>query len=192
MNSSFEEIFLTWKQFRANLRLPLSFLVRQFLYHKGIHPVHMHSNTMHILMGCAMLNRLYALDLLELEVLFMYIIRLKTTKRFTLSTQCRVFQFVTKLTNSNKGWVKGNVLVSGAWEMPVGNLNKDIRVNRSIVYLGTNIWFVFFFFNIFLIANLLQIRRNKDALLSGSRRHLLTISTSCWTLRQLKWVTRFY
>ncbi|RVW33762.1 hypothetical protein CK203_074871 [Vitis vinifera] len=28
----------------------------------------MHSNTMHILMGCAMLNRLYALDLLELEV----------------------------------------------------------------------------------------------------------------------------
>ena len=75
--------------------------------------------------------------------------------------------------------MKGNVLVSRAWEMPVGNHNKDIRVNRSIVYLGTNIWFVFFFFNIFLIANLLQIRRNKDALLSGSRRHLLTISTSC-------------
>ncbi|KAL6337223.1 hypothetical protein AAG906_036537 [Vitis piasezkii] len=28
----------------------------------------MHSNTMHILMGCVILNRLYTLDLLELEV----------------------------------------------------------------------------------------------------------------------------
>nr|CAN82020.1 hypothetical protein VITISV_022405 [Vitis vinifera] len=67
MPGTFNALFCD-QQFRANLRLPLSFLVRQFLYHKGIHPVHMHSNTMHILRGCAMLNRLYALDLLELEM----------------------------------------------------------------------------------------------------------------------------
>lgn len=106
------KIFISRKQFWVGRQLLLPSLVRKFLYHTEMYPVHMHPNTMHVLMGCKVLNRLYALEFSVLEVLFMYIVRLGVAGRFSLSAQCHAFQFVTKLPNSRKRWLKENVLAS--------------------------------------------------------------------------------
>lgn len=106
------KIFLSRKQFWVGSQLLLPSLVRQFLYHIEMYPMHMHLNTMHVLMGCTVLNRLYTLEFSVLEVLFMYIVPLGVAGRFSLSAQCHAFQFVTKLPNSRKRWLKENVLAS--------------------------------------------------------------------------------
>ncbi|WKA08010.1 hypothetical protein VitviT2T_025774 [Vitis vinifera] len=96
----------------------------------------MHPNIARILMGCAVLNRFYAIEFSVLEVLFMYTVQLGVVGRFTLSAQCHTFQFVTELPNSKNGWLKGNMLVFGIWDMPPGpsHPNKEFWVNRPIVY----------------------------------------------------------
>lgn len=74
MNLSSREIFFARKQFWVGCQLLWPSLMRQFLYHTEMYPMHMHQNTVHVLMGCTVLNRLYALEFSVLEVLFMYIV----------------------------------------------------------------------------------------------------------------------
>ncbi|KAL6310887.1 hypothetical protein AAG906_014793 [Vitis piasezkii] len=51
---------------------------------------------------------------------------------FSLSTHIPLFQFVTSLPHSSKGWAKGHVLVSGPWSESTEGPNKLFTPQRSL------------------------------------------------------------
>lgn len=68
----------------------------------GIHPAHLHPNAIQLLMGCVVLNHLFNLYLMAIEVLLMY----------TVQGAIEVL-FMIGLPTSGRGWAKGYVRVGG-------------------------------------------------------------------------------
>ena len=56
------------EQFFVRLRLPIPSLVKQFLHFTRAPPTLVHPNAFRILMGCSVLNALYQLDILLVEI----------------------------------------------------------------------------------------------------------------------------
>ena len=88
-------------------------LFKQFLHFTKIPLAFLHSNVVQVLMGCSVLDMLYHLDLSLLDVIFICIVKLSWNERFSLSAHIPSLQLVTVLPYSNKGRVKGHILVSG-------------------------------------------------------------------------------
>ena len=69
-------VYFTQEQHTVGLRFPISSLVKQFLHFSGAPPALIHLNAIRILTGCSMLNLLYQLDILLVEVCFIYTLKL--------------------------------------------------------------------------------------------------------------------
>ena len=65
-------------------------------------------------MGCNLLNLLYQLDILLVEICFIYTLKLGVGGHLSMSTHNPRLQFVTRLPNSPKTEAKGVVLVEGS------------------------------------------------------------------------------
>ena len=90
-------VYFTRVQLAAELHFPISSLVKQFLYFFGAPPTLIHLNAIRILIGCSMLNLLYQLDILLVEVCFIYTLKLGHRGRLSMSAQSPQLQFVTGL-----------------------------------------------------------------------------------------------
>ena len=75
-------IYFSKEQFNAGHRFPLPSLFKEFLHFTQIPPAYVHPNIVRVLMGYSILNMLFNLDLLLLEVLFVYIIKKGKTDLF--------------------------------------------------------------------------------------------------------------
>ena len=79
-------VFFTVEQFAVGLRFPISPLVKQFLHVTRAPPALIHPNVFQILMGCSVLNFLYQLDISLAEICFVYMLKLETRGRLSMST----------------------------------------------------------------------------------------------------------
>ena len=79
-------VYFTREQLTAKLRFPTSSLVKQFLHATQVPPTLIHLNVFRILMGCSVLNFLYRLDILLVEICFVYTLKLGTGGQLSMST----------------------------------------------------------------------------------------------------------
>ena len=84
MGEEYNVVFFTREQLVAELRFPVSFLVKQFLHFTRAPPAYIHPNVIRILTGCCVLNLLYQLDLSLVEVCFAYTLRLAHDGRLSM------------------------------------------------------------------------------------------------------------
>ena len=66
-------------------------------------------------MGCSVMNSLYQLDILVVEICFIYTLKIRTGDRLSMSTNSPWLQFVIGLLDSPKIEAKGVVLVKSPW-----------------------------------------------------------------------------
>ena len=122
-------VYFTREQFAAEIRFPISSLVKQFLYFTQAPPTLIHPNVFQILMGCNVLNFLYQLDISLVEVCFIYTLKLGIRGRLSMSTHSPWLQFVTRLLPKIEAkWV---VLVKGPWYEKPGSLSLPFDLNQS-------------------------------------------------------------
>ena len=126
-------VYFTREQFAARLCFLMSSLVKQFLHVSRAPPALIHLNTIQILMGCSVLNLLYWLDILLVEICFAYTLKLRTGGRLSMSAYNPKLQFVTELPNSPKTEAKGVVLVKGPSYETLGSLKLPFNVNQSLM-----------------------------------------------------------
>ena len=79
-------IYFTREQFTTGLCFPVSSLVKQFLHVSEAPPALIHRRAIRILMGCNVLNLLYRLNILLVEICFVYMLKLVTGGRLSMST----------------------------------------------------------------------------------------------------------
>lgn len=108
---SFNVVTFSKEKFNVGLCFLLPSLFKQFLHFTKISPFFLHSNEVRVLMGCSILNMLFHLDLVLLEVLFIYIVKMSRKGIFSLSAHIPSLQLVTGLSNSIKGTAKGHVII---------------------------------------------------------------------------------
>ena len=106
-------VYFTREQLAVGLRFPILSLVKQFLHFSRAPPALIHPNVIWILTGCNVLNLLYQLDILLVEVCFIYTLKLGHGGRLSMSARSPRLQFVTGLPNSPKTEAKGVILVRG-------------------------------------------------------------------------------
>ena len=87
-------------------------------------------------MGCSMLNFLYQLDILLVEICFIYTLKLGTRDWLSMSASSLRLQFVIGLPDSSKTEAKGVVLVRGPWYETPNSLGLPFDVNQSLMFLG--------------------------------------------------------
>ena len=83
-----------------------------------------------------MLNFLYQLDILLVEICFVYTLKLGIGSRLFMSAYSPRLQFVTGLLDSPKTKAKGVVLVRGSWYETSGSLGLPFDVNQSLTFPG--------------------------------------------------------
>ena len=107
----------------------MSSLIKQFLHFSGAPPALVHPNIIQILTGCSVLNLLYQLDILLVEVFFIYTLKLENLGRLSLSAQSPRLQVVTRLPGSPKTGANGMILVRGMWYETSGSLDLPFTLN---------------------------------------------------------------
>ena len=80
-------VYFTREQLVAELRFPISSLVKQFLHFSGAPSAFIHPNVIRILTGCSVLNLFYQLDISLVEVCFIYTLKLGYEGRISMSAQ---------------------------------------------------------------------------------------------------------
>ena len=113
VGEEYNAVYFTREKLAAGLRLPVPSLVKQFLDFTRAPPALIHPNVIQILAGCCVLNLLYQLDLLLVEVCFVYTLRVAQGGRMSMSAQSPWLQFLTGLPDSPKTEAKGVILVRG-------------------------------------------------------------------------------
>ena len=129
-------IYFTREQFAAGLCLPVPFFVKQFLHFTRAPPALVHPNVFWILMGWSVLNFLYQLDILLVEVCFIYTLKLGIRGRLFMSGHSPRLQFVTRLVDSPKAEAKGIVLVKGLCYETPGSQRLPFDLSQSLSFLG--------------------------------------------------------
>ena len=114
-------VYFTREQFADGFHFPISSLVKQFLHVSRAPLALIHPNTIRILMGCSV-KLLYRLDILLVEISFVYMLKLGTRGKLSMSAHNLRLQFVNGLPYSPKIDVKGVVLVRGPWYETPGSL----------------------------------------------------------------------
>ena len=87
-------------------------------------------------MGCSVLNLFYQLDISLVEICFVYMLKLGTRGRLSMSAHNPRLQFITGLSDSPKTELKGVVLVRGPWYETLGSQGLPFDNNQSLVFLG--------------------------------------------------------
>ena len=131
MGGEHNAVFFTREQLAAGLRLQVPALVKQFLQFTRAPPALIHPNTIRILTDCSMLNLLYQLDLLLVEICFIYTLKVDQGGRMSISVRNARLQIVNGLPDSPKMEAKGALLVRGPWDETPGSPGLPFRVNRS-------------------------------------------------------------
>ena len=126
--------YFTREQFVVGLRFPVWSLLKQFLHVTRAPPTLIHPNVFRILMGCSVLNFLYQLDILLVEICFIYMLKLGIGGRLSMSAHSSRLQFVIGLPNSPNTEVKGVVLVRGLWYETLSSQGLPFDVNQSFVF----------------------------------------------------------
>ena len=90
-------------------------------------PTIIHPKAIRILIGCSVLNLLYRLDILLVEICFVYTLKLGTRGRLLKSTHNPKVQFIAGLPNSLKIEAKGVVLVRGPWYETPSSIGLPLR-----------------------------------------------------------------
>ena len=129
-------IIFSKEQFNAGLRFPLPALFKEFLHFTQIPPAFIHPNIVRVLMGCSIISMLYNLDLMLLEVFFVYSLKKVKNDIFSMSTHLPSLQLVTELPDSTKGGAKGHVAVRGALAGSSGCPGRPFSPNYSLVIPG--------------------------------------------------------
>ena len=78
-------VYFTREQLTAGLCFPVLSLIKQFLHFSGVSLALVHPNFIRVLIGCSVLNLLYQLDILLVEVFFMYTLKLAHRGQLSLS-----------------------------------------------------------------------------------------------------------
>ena len=145
-------IYFTREQLATGFRLPISCLVKQFLHFSGAPPTLIHPNVIRILTGCSILNLLYQLDILLVEVCFIYTLKLGHRGRLSMLTHNPRLQFVTRLLDSPKTEAKGLILVKGPWYETPSSPDLPFTLNRSMSFPS-----VFKLWDLFVVVRLSYI-----------------------------------
>ena len=124
------------RETNGRLRFLVSTLVKQFLHCTQAPPALIHPNTVWILTDCSVLNFLYQLDLLLVEISFIYALKMGRGGRLSMSVRNSRLQIVNGLPDSPKIEAKGALLVRGPWDETLGSLELPFRVNQSQYFLG--------------------------------------------------------
>ena len=86
-------------------------------------------------MGYSVLNSLYQLDILLVEICFIYTLKLRIGG-LSMSAHSPWLQFVTGLPNSPQTKAKGVVLVKGPWYEKLDSPGLPFNMNQSLSFLG--------------------------------------------------------
>ena len=129
-------VYFTREQLAVELPFLVSSLIKQCLHFFGAPPALIHPNIIRILTECSVLNLLYQLDILLVEVFFIYTLKLAHGGRLSLSAQSPRLQFVTVLPDSPKTEAKGVILVRGLWYETPGSPNLPFTLNSTMSFLG--------------------------------------------------------
>ena len=124
------------EQFNVGLQFPLPPLFKEFLHFTQIPPVFIHPNIVRVLMGCSIINMLYNLDLMLLEVFFVYSLRKVKNDIFSMFAHLPSLQLVTELPDSTKGGATGHVVVRGAWAGLLEHPTRPFTPNYSLEVPG--------------------------------------------------------
>ena len=135
-------VYFTWEQFTARLRFPVSSLVKQFLHVTRAPPELINSNVFRILMGWSVFNFLYQWDISSIEICFVYMMKLGTGDRLSMSAHSPRLQFVTELLDPPRTEAMGVVLFRGLWYETPSSLGLHFDVNQSLLFPG---WSLFSF-----------------------------------------------
>ena len=87
-------------------------------------------------MSCSVLNLLYQLDILLVEICFIYTLKLGVRGRLSISAHNPRLQFVIGLLDSPKTETKGVLLVEGPWCETPGSLRLPFDLNQSLTFPG--------------------------------------------------------
>ena len=86
VGEEYNVVFFTREELAAELRFPMSSLVKQFLHFTRAPLALVHPNIIRILIGCCVLNLLYQLNLSLVEVCFAYTLRVEQGGRRSMSS----------------------------------------------------------------------------------------------------------
>ena len=126
-------VYFTREHFAAGLRFPIPSLVKQFLHFTRAPLALVHPNVFRILMGYSVLNSLYQLDILLVEICFIYTLKLGIGVRLYISAHSPRMQFVIGLPDSPKTEAR-SVLVRGLWYETPGSLRLPFDLNQSLYF----------------------------------------------------------
>ena len=129
-------VFFTREHLAVGLRFPVSVIVKQFLHFTRAPPALIHPNVIHILIGSCVLNHLYQLDLLLVELLMIYFLSVGPGGRMSMAVLSPRLQIVNGLPDSPKTKGKGALLVRGPWDETPGSPGLPFNVNRSRSFPG--------------------------------------------------------
>ena len=113
VGGEYNSVFFTWEHLAAELRFPVSTIVKQFLHFTRASPALIHPNVIRILIGSYVLNHLYQLDLLLVELFMIYFLSVGPGGRMSMSVLSPRLKIVNGLPDSPKTEVKGALLVRG-------------------------------------------------------------------------------
>ena len=96
------------------LRFPLPTLIHPFFFSTNIHPTDTHANTIHLLLGMAVLSFVHYLNLGLEKIFFLYNMKRVKEGKFFFIEKKSSWQLVLSLLNTHKGDPLGNILVKGS------------------------------------------------------------------------------
>ena len=124
-------VFFTREHLAAGLCFPMPAIVKQFLHFTREPPALIHPNVTRILIGCCVLNHLYQLDLMLVELFIIYLLNIGSGGRMSMSVLSPRLHIVNGLPDSPKTEAKGALLVRGPWDETSGSPGSPFNVNRS-------------------------------------------------------------
>ena len=90
-------VFFTREHLAAELRFPMSAIVKQFLHFTRAPPALIHPNVIRILIGSCGLNHMYQLELSLVEIFIIYFLSVGPSGRMSMSVLSPRLQIVNKL-----------------------------------------------------------------------------------------------
>ena len=100
-------VFFTREHLAAGLRFPVPAIVKQFLHFTRAPPALIHPNVIHILIGSCVLNHLYQLDLMLVELFIIYFLNVGSGGRMSILVLSPQLQIVNGLPDLPKMEAKG-------------------------------------------------------------------------------------
>ena len=129
-------VFFTREHLAVGLRFPVPAIVKTFLQFTRVPPTLIHPNVICILIGSCVLNHLYQLNLLLVEIFIIYFLSVGPGGQMSMSVLSPRLQIVNGLPDLPKTEAKEALLVRGPWDETPGSPGLPFNVNRSQSFPG--------------------------------------------------------